>query len=97
MTSHETAGGESPVVTAIHIAPASRLPMRAVESVHVDAGLGIVGDRYHGTKHRHVTVQSQTALDAAEDLGSPVEPAEPDATSSPVARCPRPWRTTPHR
>ena len=76
MTSHETAGGEqSPVVTAIHIAPASRLPMRAVESVQVEAGLGIVGDRYHGTKHRHVTVQSQTALDAAtKDLGSPVEP-----------------------
>ena len=77
MTSHETAGGEpSPVVTAIHIAPASRLPMRAVESVQIEAGLGIVGDRYHGTKHRHVTVQSQTALDAAtEDLGSPVEPS----------------------
>ena len=76
MTSHDTAGGEqSPVVTAIHIAPASRLPMRAVESVQVEAGLGIVGDRYHGTKHRHVTVQSQTALDAAtEDLASPVEP-----------------------
>jgi MOSC domain-containing protein YiiM len=76
VTSHGTAGGElSPVVTAIHVAPASRLPMRAVESVRVEAGLGIVGDRYHGTKHRHVTVQSQTALDAAtEDLGSPVEP-----------------------
>ena len=67
--------GEQPVVTAIHIALARRLPMRAVESVQVDAGLGIVGDRYHGTKHRHVTVQSQTGLDAAtEDLGSPVEP-----------------------
>jgi MOSC domain-containing protein YiiM len=77
VSSHETAGGEqSPVVTAIHVAPASRLPMRAVESVHVEAGLGIVGDRYHGTKHRHVTVQSQTALDAAtEDLGRPVEPS----------------------
>ena len=76
MTGHETAGGEQPpVVTAIHIAPASRLPMRAAESVQVEAGRGIVGDRYHGTKHRHVTVQSQTALDAAtEDLGSPVEP-----------------------
>jgi MOSC domain-containing protein YiiM len=76
VTSHETAGGEqSPVVTAIHIAPASRLPMRAVESVQIEAGLGIVGDRYHGTKHRHVTVQSQTALDAAtQDLGSPVDP-----------------------
>jgi hypothetical protein len=73
---HETTGGEQPpVVTAIHIAPASRLPTRAVESVQVDAGLGIVGDRYHGTKHRHVTVQSQTALDAAtEELGRPVEP-----------------------
>ncbi len=76
MTSHEITGGEQPpVVTAIHIAPASRLPMRAVESVRVEAGLGIVGDRYHGSKHRHVTVQSQAALDAAtEDLGSPVEP-----------------------
>jgi MOSC domain-containing protein YiiM len=76
VTRHEAAGGEQqPVVTAIHIAPASRLPMRAVESVQVEAGLGIVGDRYHGTKHRHVTVQSQTALDAAtEDLASLVEP-----------------------
>jgi MOSC domain-containing protein YiiM len=75
VTSHETAGGElSPVVTAIHIASASRLPMRAVESVQVEAGRGIVGDRYHGTKHRHVTIQSQAAVDAAtEDLGSPVE------------------------
>ena len=63
------------MVTAIHVAPASRLPMRAVEWVQVEAGRGIVGDRYHGTRHRHVTVQSQIALDAAtEDLGSPVEP-----------------------
>jgi MOSC domain-containing protein YiiM len=76
VTHHEIAGEElSPVVTAIHVAPASRLPMRAVGSVRVEAGLGIVGDRYHGTKHRHVTVQSQTALDAAtEALGCPVEP-----------------------
>jgi len=76
VTSNETTAREqSPVVTAIHIAPASRLPTRAVASAQVEAGLGIVGDRYHGTKHRHVTVQSQTALDAAtEDLGSPVEP-----------------------
>jgi MOSC domain-containing protein YiiM len=76
VTSHDTASGEQPpVVTAINIAPARRLPMRAVESVQVEAGLGIVGDRYDGTKHRHVTVQSQTALDAAsEALGSCVEP-----------------------
>jgi MOSC domain-containing protein YiiM len=76
VTSHEIAGGERwPVVAAIHVAPASRLPMRAVESVRVEAGLGIVGDRYHGTEHRHVTVQSKTALEAAsEDVGNPVEP-----------------------
>jgi hypothetical protein len=44
VTSHETAGGEqSPVVTAIHIAPASRLPMRAVESP------GLIVSVRHGT------------------------------------------------
>jgi MOSC domain-containing protein YiiM len=76
VTSHDTAAGEQPpVVIAINIAPARRLPMRAVESVQVEAGLAIVGDRYHVTKHRHVTVQSQTALEAAsEALGSRVEP-----------------------
>jgi hypothetical protein len=58
VTSHQTAGGEqSPVVTAIHIAPARRLPMRAVESVRVEAGLGIVGDRYHGSMHRRDDVR----------------------------------------
>lgn len=74
MTERGTVGGDaSPTVTAIHIAPATRLPMRAVDSVEVEAGAGIVGDRYHGTKHRHVTVQSQPALDAAShDLGAPV-------------------------
>lgn len=35
-----------------------------------EAGKGLVGDRYHGTKHRHVTIQSQQDLDkAAEILG----------------------------
>jgi MOSC domain-containing protein YiiM len=34
-----------------------------------------VGDRYHGTRHRHVTVQAATDLAAASaDLGSPVVP-----------------------
>ena len=65
-----------PVVTAIHIAPASRLPMRRVETIRAEAGKGLVGDRYHGTRHRHVTVQSQAALDeAAAELGAPVDPA----------------------
>lgn len=60
-------------VTAINIAPGRRLPMKAVDSVVAEAGLGLVGDRYHGAKHRHVTLQSaeQLAL-AAADLGREV-------------------------
>ena len=43
------------------------------DRVEVENGRGIVGDRYHGTKHRHVTVQSQEALDeATEAYGRPV-------------------------
>ena len=64
-----------PTVSALHVAKATRLPMRSVESVEIEAGKGIVGDRYHGTKHRHVTVQSQDALDeATAHHGSTVEP-----------------------
>jgi MOSC domain-containing protein YiiM len=63
-------------VASIHVAKATRLPMRAVERVVVEAGKGIVGDRYHGTRHRHVTVQSAAALrQAAAAFGAPV-PAE---------------------
>jgi MOSC domain-containing protein YiiM len=67
----------SPVtVVAIHVAPGSRLPMKSVERVVAEAGKGIVGDRYHGTKHRHVSVQSATALaEAAEVFGSPIPSA----------------------
>lgn len=47
--------------------------MRAVEEVVAEAGRGLVGDRYHGTKHRHVTVQSATSLaEAAEVFGRDV-------------------------
>jgi MOSC domain-containing protein YiiM len=47
--------------------------MRAVESAEVETGRGIVGDRYHGTRHRHVTVQSAEALRAAATAyGAPV-------------------------
>ena len=64
------------VVVAIHVAKGRRLPMRSVERVVAEAGRGLVGDRYHGSKHRHVTVQTATALaEATERLGSPVEPA----------------------
>lgn len=63
-------------VVALHVAKATRLPMRSVEAVTVEAGKGIVGDRYHGTKHRHVTVQSAESLrEAAASYGAPV-PAE---------------------
>lgn len=54
-----------PTVVAIHVAKASRLPMQAKMRVEVEAGKGIVGDRYHGTRHRHVTVQSRESLDEA--------------------------------
>jgi MOSC domain-containing protein YiiM len=48
--------------------------MKAVDQVEVEAGKGIVGDRYHGTRHRHVTVQSAEALaDAAAIHGAPIE------------------------
>lgn len=65
----------TPTVVAIHIAAASRLPMREVRSVAAEAGHGLVGDRYHGSRHRHLTIQSDLALRAAsEQLGSPVRP-----------------------
>ena len=56
------------VVSSLHVAKATRLPMRAVDCVDIEAGRGIVGDRYHGTKHRHVTLQSATALAEASEL-----------------------------
>ena len=64
------------VVASIHTAKGRRLPMRPHDSVAVETAMGIVGDRYHGTRHRHVTMQSQDALDEASALhGSVVEPA----------------------
>lgn len=69
----DAAPAKPPVVTSIHLAPGTRLPTRAVQQVEAEAGRGLVGDRYHGTRHRHVTVQSQPDLDAAAaDLGSAV-------------------------
>jgi MOSC domain-containing protein YiiM len=44
--------------------------MRSLEAVVAEAGKGLVGDRYHGSRHRHVTVQSLELLDrAAQELG----------------------------
>ncbi len=64
-----------PTVTSIHIAPGRWLPTKSVMSVEAQAGAGLVGDRYHGSRHRHVTLQSAVDLDdAAADLGRPVDP-----------------------
>jgi MOSC domain-containing protein YiiM len=63
-----------PTVAFIHVAPGSRLPMKSIQSVVAETGLGLVGDRYHGTRHRHVSVQSLTSLlEASKILGSPIE------------------------
>ena len=70
-----TTDAPSPVVAALHVAKATRLPMRNVDRVEVEAGRGIVGDRHHGTKHRHVTVQSlETLAEVAEIYGAEVAP-----------------------
>jgi MOSC domain-containing protein YiiM len=65
-----------PTLASIHVAKATRLPMRAVERATVETGRGIVGDRYHGTRHRHVTVQSASALHAATQAFGADVPAE---------------------
>lgn len=63
-------------VHAIHVAPGRGLPTKAVATVEAEAGVGLVGDRYHGARHRHVTVQALDQLEAAAaDLGRPVDPA----------------------
>jgi len=64
------------VVSALHVAKGRRLPMRSVDEVEIETAKGIVGDRYHGSRHRQVSVQSlDDLLVAAEVFGSPI-PAE---------------------
>lgn len=63
------------LVVGIQIALGTRLPMRSVDEIEIEAGAGIVGDRYHGTKHRHVTVQSLEEIAEAEaELGRALDP-----------------------
>lgn len=54
-----------PRVLSIHIALATRLPMKSVDTVTMTAGKGIPDDRYENSRHRHITMQSQTSLDEA--------------------------------
>lgn len=64
-----------PVVVALHVAKGRRLPMRPVDEVEVETAAGIVGDRYHGSKHRQVSVQSLDDIRVAEAaFGSPIDP-----------------------
>ncbi|BBY27333.1 MOSC domain-containing protein [Mycolicibacterium sediminis] len=61
-------------MVAIHTAPGRRLPVKAVESVQAEENRGLVGDRYHGTKRMHVTIQSREMLDlAAVELGREID------------------------
>lgn len=52
-------------VLDLQVAATRHGPMRAVSSVVAEAGRGLVGDRFHGSRHRHVSVQSADALAAA--------------------------------
>ncbi len=77
-----TAGAEADeeLVTAtvvdLFVAPASRLAMKSVRSVVAETGRGLVGDRYEGTRHRHVSVFSTGEMaDANERFGSTIDPA----------------------
>lgn len=70
---HAPYAGSVALVVSLHVAPATRLPMRSVPSVEVETAAGIVGDRYHGSRHRQVSVQSLTSLaEAAEVFGAEV-------------------------
>ncbi len=70
------AGVSQPVVVSIHVAQGRRLPMRSVEQAEVVQARGIVGDRYEGSKHRQVSIQSLEAIcEASEVFGSPIDPA----------------------
>lgn len=64
-----------PRVVSIHVAKGRRLPMQAVGSVQAEAGKGLVGDRYHGSRIRNLTVQSLEELEeAAARHGRPIDP-----------------------
>lgn len=49
--------------------------MQSVQVAQLEAGKGLVGDRYHGSRIRHLTVQSLEELeDAARRHGRPIDP-----------------------
>lgn len=63
------------IVEALHVAPTSGAPVVSVPAVRAEAGAGLVGDRHHGSRHRHVSLVARDDLDAAADeLGRPIAP-----------------------
>ena len=49
--------------------------MVSVDRVVIEAGAGIMGDRYHGSRHRHVSVQSLEEIAQGEaDFGASLDP-----------------------
>lgn len=65
----------TPTVVGIQLGLATRLPMRSVEDAEIETQAGLVGDRYHGSRHRQLSVQSLTELaDAGEAFGAPIDP-----------------------
>ena len=65
----------APTVVGIQLAKATRLAMVPVGAAEVETNAGLIGDRYHGSKHRQLSVQSQTELAEAEAaFGRPIDP-----------------------
>lgn len=74
-TVHDEDGGETPTVVGIQFGRVTRLPMRAIKEAEVEAQAGLVGDRYHGSCHRQLSVQSLEELAvAADEFGEPIDP-----------------------
>lgn len=62
-------------VVGIHLAKATRLPMVPVDAAVIDTAAGLVGDRYHGSRHRQLSVQSLEELaEGEEKFGQTIEP-----------------------
>lgn len=67
---------ETASVAALFVAKATRLPMKSVPTVVAETQRGLAGDRYEGTRHRHVSVFSTGEMaDANERYGSVIDPA----------------------
>ena len=65
----------APTVVGIQLGLATKLPMRAVEAAEIETQAGLVGDRYHGSKHRQLSVQSMRELAEAEEaFGETIDP-----------------------